>query len=54
MSRTVLQIRDKGNKSQFGDREISIDGVSISASKPKHQRALSNVRTINNGYGGSG
>lgn len=31
MSQTVMQIRDKANRSQFGDGEISIDGVSISA-----------------------
>lgn len=52
MSKTVIQMRDKLNNSQLGkhnDREISIDGMSISVQQPK-PRAFSNLRTLNS-YG---
>lgn len=51
MSKTVLKVREKFNYSQAREEadEISIDGFSISAQRPK-PRALSNLRTMN-GYG---
>ena len=52
MSKTVLKVRERFNYSQAREEadEISIDGFSISAQRPK-PRALSNLKTIN-GYGG--
>lgn len=51
MSKTVLKVRERFNYSQAREEadEISVDGFSISAQRPK-PRALSNLKTIN-GYG---
>lgn len=56
MSRTVLKGRDKLNHSQLddirgrGDKEISIDGISVNGYVTK-PRASSNLRTYDNGKG---
>jgi len=56
MSRTVLKGRDKFNHSQLddirgrGDKEISIDGISVNGYVTK-PRASSNLRTYENGKG---